>query len=98
MMFKLSPEAVLGAAALVISTLGGWTATAVHWGSTNAQIDTIQKNQATMGAKLDDHQKQLTAEEVQQGAVLQKLDDAIDRLDRIEGEVTHGHKQPTGSN
>ncbi len=83
-MFKWSPEAVVGAVAIGISTAGGLLTTAVHWGVTNTQIAQIEKNQTDIASKLDDHQRELAEQKQHEATVSQKLDDMIDRLDRIE--------------
>lgn len=90
-MIRLTPEAVLGILALSVTTIGSWTATAVHWGSANTQIANIQQVQTDQGKKLDQHQQELADQKSHEAAVEQKLDDMIIRLDRIETEVIHGH-------
>jgi uncharacterized protein (DUF3084 family) len=83
-MFKWSPEAVVGAVALAVSTAGGLVTTAIHWGITNEQIEQVRQNQTTIETKLDQHQRELASEQQNQAVVSQKLDDMIARLDRIE--------------
>jgi hypothetical protein len=83
-MLKWSPEAVVGAVALGLSTFGGLTTTAIHWGVTNAKIEHIEAAESATSAKLDAHQAELSAAAAHNAAVEQKLDDMISRLDRIE--------------
>lgn len=83
-MFKWSPEAVVGAVAIGISTVGGLVTTAVHWGVTNTQIAQVEKNQASISSQLDEHQRELADARQHEAVVSQKLDDMISRLDRIE--------------
>jgi hypothetical protein len=83
-MFKWSPEAVVGAIAIGISTAGGLTTTAIHWGITNAKIERIQQDETQTQVKLDAHQAELSLQAAHNAAVEQKLNDMIERLDRIE--------------
>lgn len=83
-MFKWSPEAVVGVIALGASTAGGLGTAAVHWGITSNQISHLEQGQAKMQIKLDGHQAELAAQASHEATVEQKLDDMIDRLDRIE--------------
>lgn len=81
---KWSPEAVMAAVAIGLSTVGGLATTAIHWGATNAQIAQVQQAQTDITQKLDKHQQELTDQKTAGAVVSQKLDDVIARLDRIE--------------
>ncbi len=83
-MFKWTPETLIAAAAIVLSTGGGITTTAIHWGKTDQKIAQVEQNQTNMNVKLDQHQAELAAQNSHEAAVEQKLDDMIERLDRIE--------------
>jgi transposase-like protein len=86
-MMKWSPETMLAAAAVALSTGGSLTATAIHWGSTTTQLAQVEQNQKDMNQKLDQHQQEISAGLIHDATVVQKLDDLIDRLDRIEKKI-----------
>jgi hypothetical protein len=91
-MLKWSPEAIVGVVALSLSTVGGLATTAVHWGATKSQIEHLEQGQTQMSQKLDAHQVELSMQSSHEATVEQKLDDMIDRLDRIEKEVNYGQR------
>jgi hypothetical protein len=88
-MLKWSPEALVGAVAIGVSAAGGMITTAIHWGVETNQIEHMEKNQADISGKLDQHQRELGAEKEHEASVEQKLDDMISRLDRIEKGLEH---------
>jgi septal ring factor EnvC (AmiA/AmiB activator) len=71
-------------AAVGITTFGGIFTTAIHWGSTNAQIVTIEKKQADTDSHVAKHDDQLSTIQQQNAAAQQALNDIKEQLNRIE--------------
>lgn len=92
-MFRWTSESIIAAAAVAISTLGGVTTTAIHWGSVNTQIATIQSQQKENSDKVEKLSVDATEQKIHNARVEQSLADVIGRLDDIQTQVrkpTHG--------
>jgi septal ring factor EnvC (AmiA/AmiB activator) len=70
--------------AIGLTSFSGIFATAVHWGSTNQQIATIEKKQDDTDAHVSKHDDQLSTIQQQNAASAQALNDIKDQLNRIE--------------
>jgi hypothetical protein len=84
MIFKWTSESIIAAAAVAISTLGGVTTTAIHWGSVNNQIATVQTQQIVNSDKVEKLSEDATEQKIHNARVEQSLADVIARLDRME--------------
>lgn len=84
MIFRWTSESVIAAAAVAISTLGGVTTTAIHWGSVNTQIANVQSQQVVNSDKVEKLAEDATEQKIHNARVEQSLADVIARLDRME--------------
>jgi hypothetical protein len=87
MIFKWSSESIIAAAAVAISTLGGVTTTAIHWGSVNTQIANVQTQQKSADDKVEKLSEDSTEQKIHNARVEQSLADVIARLDDIQTQV-----------
>lgn len=92
-MLKWTSESIVAGVAIAISTAGGLATTAIHWGSVNNQVETVQ-------VRLNDHDRKLEAisadameQKIHNAKVEQSLDDVISRLDRMEKDI-HASSRP----
>ena len=104
MIFRWSSESVVAAVAVAVSTLGGVTTTAIHWGSVNTQIENVQINQKESDVKVEKLSEDATEQKIHNARVEQSLADVIARLDRMEraqnrvlGETAQVGKQRNGN-
>lgn len=96
MIFKWTSESIIAAAAVAISTLGGVTTTAIHWGSVNTQIQNVQTAQAASDTKVEKLSVDSTEQKIHNARVEQSLADVIARLDDIQTQVRkpqHGNHE-----
>ena len=80
MKWQWTMETTVAAAAVGITALGGLMADVMHYGALNQQVSQISSQQTTTNTQV---QTILTHEAARD----QKLDDMIQRLDRIEKDV-----------
>jgi hypothetical protein len=96
MIFKWTSESVIAAVAVAISTLGGVTTTAIHWGSVNTQIENVQTQQKASDVKVEKLSVDSTEQKIHNARVEQSLADVIARLDDIQTQVRkpqHGNHE-----
>lgn len=98
MIFRWSSESVIAAAAVAISTLGGVTTTAIHWGSVNTQIENVQAQQVVNSDKVEKLSVDATEQKIHNARVEQSLADVIARLDRMERAQNRVLGEPYGNN
>jgi hypothetical protein len=94
MIFKWTSESVIAAVAVAVSTLGGVTTTAIHWGSVNTQIQNVQTQQQVNSDKVEKLAEDSTEQKIHNARVEQSLADVIARLDDIQTQV----RKPNGNN
>jgi hypothetical protein len=87
MIFKWTSESVIAAVAVAVSTLGGVTTTAIHWGSVNTQIENVQTQQKASDVKVEKLSVDSTEQKIHNARVEQSLADVIARLDDIQTQV-----------
>jgi hypothetical protein len=87
MIFRWTSESVIAAVAVAISTLGGVTTTAIHWGSVNAQIQNVQSQQKASDEKVEKLSVDSTEQKIHNARVEQSLADVIARLNDIQTQV-----------
>jgi predicted metallo-beta-lactamase superfamily hydrolase len=80
MAFRWSTDSTIAAIAVLIGAAGSLTYNAMHYGALNQQVTTVATQQT-----ITDNQVQLILQH--EAARDQKLDDMIQRLDRIEKDV-----------
>lgn len=80
MAFKLASEAAAAWAAVILSTGGGIVMGAVHYGSTNNQIQSIAQKQKDTDAHVAKHDDQLASIQQQNAAMQQALNDIKDTV------------------
>jgi hypothetical protein len=80
-------ESVVAAVAIAVTGAGGLVTTAVQWGSVNTKIETVQQHQAAQDATIESNKKAADEAATQSAIIGQKLDDMIQRLDRIERKI-----------
>jgi hypothetical protein len=91
MIFKWTSESVIAAVAVAVSTLGGVTTTAIHWGSVNTQIENVQTQQKEADVKVEKLSVDSTEQKIHNARVEQSLADVIARLDDIQTQVRKQH-------
>jgi hypothetical protein len=91
MIFKWTSESVIAAVAVAVSTLGGVTTTAIHWGSVNTQIENVQAQQKESDVKVEKLSVDSTEQKIHNARVEQSLADVIARLDDIQTQVRKPH-------
>lgn len=84
MAWSWSIGSVLTAVAVAITLGSGMVTAAIQWGSTNQQLHVIAQHQADQDARLSKHDSELSDQKAANAAINQKLDDLIQRTDRIE--------------
>jgi septal ring factor EnvC (AmiA/AmiB activator) len=87
MIFRWTSESVIAAVAVAVSTLGGVTTTAIHWGSVNTQIENVQTQQKVADDKVEKLSEDSTEQKIHNAKVEQSLADVIARLDDIQTQV-----------
>jgi hypothetical protein len=87
MIFRWTSESVIAAVAVAISTLGGVTTTAIHWGSVNTQIQNVQSQQKASDEKVEKLSVDSTEQKIHNARVEQSLADVIARLNDIQTQV-----------
>jgi peptidoglycan hydrolase CwlO-like protein len=84
----VSSEAAATWVAIVLTAVGGITTTAIHYGSTTAQIDAVQKRQDAVETKAARHDDQISELQKQTSAINQNLTDIHDTVHDIQDKVS----------
>lgn len=84
MTFNWTSESLVAAVAFVVTTLGGVSTMAVHWGAVSTQVAAVETHQIDQDKKIDATDKSLDAQKILDAAIAQKLTDMSQQLDRIE--------------
>ena len=87
MAIKLFSEAAAAWAAVILAGGGGLLTTAIHYGSTNQQIQQIQAKQADTDAHVAKHDDQLSVIQQQSARIEQKLDDVASDVRDVKSQV-----------
>jgi hypothetical protein len=81
---KWTADTLVAITAVILSVSGFVITTSVHWGTVNAQVAAVTKQQAEQATKIDAITADAADQKAHNARVEQKLDDIAASVDRIE--------------
>lgn len=84
MSFNWTSEAVIAAAAFVVTTVGGVGTMAMHWGAVNTTVAEVKAHQDVQDRKIEETDKGLDTQKQVSAGVAAQLAAITKQLDRIE--------------